>query len=50
MADGVNMTLESVQNFHRNSSSGLLVGIHLSIKDMNRLDDSPVAKAIMFLP
>ena len=50
IADGVSMVLESAQNFHTYSNSGLLVGAHISVKEMNKLDDSPMAKAVMYLP
>jgi hypothetical protein len=50
IADGVSMTLESAQNFRSYSNSDLLVGVHISIKDMNKLDDSPFPQVVMFLP
>ena len=50
VTDGVSMTLESAQNFRAYSNDGLLVGAHISLKDMNKLDDSPMAQAVMFLP
>jgi hypothetical protein len=50
VTDGVSMTLKSTQNFRAYSNDGLLVGAHISLKDMNKLDDSPMAQAVMFLP
>ncbi len=50
IAEGVCMTLESAQNFRAYSNDGLLVGAHISSKDMNKLDDSPMAQAIFYLP
>jgi hypothetical protein len=47
---GVTMTLESVQTFRGSASHGLLVGAHISVKDMNKLDDSWNAQAIVYLP
>ena len=43
-----NLTLESVQTFR--GGRGLLVGVHIPIRNMNRLDDSWEAQAIMYLP
>jgi len=42
--------LESPQTFRSMSGQGLLVGAHISIKDMARLDDAWSAQAILFLP
>jgi hypothetical protein len=50
LTDGVRMTLESGQTFRPSAGQGLLVGAHVSIKDMNKLDDSWSAQAIMYLP
>jgi hypothetical protein len=50
LVDGVNMTLESSQTFRQGAGQGLLVGAHISIKDMNKLDDAWGAEAIMYLP
>lgn len=50
LADGVTMTLESGQTFRPSAGQGLLVGAHISVKDMNKLDDSWGAQAIMYLP
>lgn len=50
IADGISMTLESAQNFHAYANDGLLVGAHISLNDMNKLDDSPMAQAIIYLP
>jgi hypothetical protein len=47
---GITMTLESVQTFRGSASHGLLVGAHISVKDMNKLDDSWDTQAIMYLP
>jgi hypothetical protein len=47
---GATMTLQSVQTFRRNASNGLLVGAHISVKDMSKLDDSWDAQAIVYLP
>jgi hypothetical protein len=50
LTQGVSMTLESAQTFRAGVSHGLLVGTHLSPKDMNKLDDSWDAQAILYLP
>ncbi len=50
IAQGVTMNLESAQPFRPSSVRGLLVGAHISIKDMNKLDDSLGADAIVYLP
>jgi hypothetical protein len=50
IAQGVQMRLESAQTFRGNSSDGLLIGAHISNKDMNKLDDSLGAQAIVYLP
>jgi hypothetical protein len=47
---GATMTLESVQTFRAHAVHGLLVGAHISVKDMNKLDDSLGAQAIVYLP
>jgi hypothetical protein len=47
---GVQMKLESAQTFRGSSSEGLLIGAHISDKDMNKLDDSIGAQAIVYLP
>jgi hypothetical protein len=48
--EGITMTLESVQTFRGNASHGLLLGAHISVKSMNKLDDSGDAQAIVYLP
>jgi hypothetical protein len=50
VTDDVTMTLESSQTFRASVDQGLLVGAHISIKDMNKLDDAWGAQAIMYLP
>jgi hypothetical protein len=50
VTSGVALTLDSAQTFRVNADHGLLIGAHISIKDMNKLDDSLLAQAIMFLP
>lgn len=50
VVEGVTMVLESPQTFRSVSGQGLLVGAHISIKDMARLDDAWGAQAILFLP
>lgn len=50
LTDGVSMTLESGQTYRPFVGQGLLVGAHVSIADMNKLDDSYGAQAIMYLP
>lgn len=47
---GVQMKLESVQTFRGRSSDELLIGAHISDKDMNKLDDALGAQAIVYLP
>lgn len=47
---GVTMALESTQTFRSSARDGLLVGAHVSATDMNRLDNSWSAQAIMYLP
>jgi hypothetical protein len=44
------MKLESAQTFRGSWSQGLLIGAHISDKDMNKLDDSIGAQAIVYLP
>ncbi len=50
IAPGVQMKLESAQTFRGSWSEGLLIGAHISDKDMNKLDDSMGAQAIVYLP
>jgi hypothetical protein len=50
LIDGVSMTLESAQTFRTTTHQGLLIGAHISVKDMNKLDDSWGAQAIVYLP
>jgi aspartyl-tRNA synthetase len=50
VVDGVTMALDSAQTFRATTGQGLLVGAHISIKDMAKLDDSWGAQAIMYLP
>lgn len=50
LTSDVTMTLESGQTFRPSDGYGLLVGAHISTKDMNKLDDSWGAQAIMYLP
>jgi hypothetical protein len=50
LTDGVSMTLESGQTFRPSVGQELLVGAHVSIAVMNKLDDSYSAQAIMYLP
>ncbi len=47
---GVQMKLESAQTFRGSFADGLLIGAHISNKDMNKLDDSLGAQAIVYLP
>lgn len=47
---GVTMTLESAQTFRGYAVHGLLVGAHISVRQMNKLDDSLGAQAIVYLP
>lgn len=50
VAEGVQMKLESAQTFRGSWSNGLLIGAHISDKDMNKLDDATGAQAIVYLP
>lgn len=50
IAHGVQMKLESAQTFRGSCSEGLLIGAHISDKDMNKLDDAIGAQAIVYLP
>jgi len=50
ITQGVQMKLESAQTFRGSWSQGLLIGAHISDKDMNKLDDSIGAQAIVYLP
>ncbi|WP_454618615.1 hypothetical protein [Bradyrhizobium cenepequi] len=50
IAQGVQMKLESAQTFRGSWSEGLLIGAHISDKDMNKLDDSIGAQAVVYLP
>jgi hypothetical protein len=50
LAEGITMTLESAQTFRSHTYQGLLVGAHISVEDMSKLDDSFGAKALMYIP
>jgi len=50
MVEGVTMLLDSPQTFRSTAGQGLLIGAHISIKDMAKLDDAWGAQAILFLP
>lgn len=50
LREGVTMTLESTRTFQPHSRGGLLVGAHVSLKEMSRLDDSWETQAIIYLP
>ena len=50
LTDGASMTLQSGQALRPFVGQGLLVGAHVSIADMNKLDDLYGAQAIMYLP
>lgn len=50
VAQGVQMKLESAQTFRESMSDGLLIGAHISDKDMKKLDDAIGAQAIVYLP
>lgn len=50
LVDGVMMVLESPATLRSNFDQGLLVGAHISMKDMAKLDDSWGAQAIVYLP
>ena len=50
VTDGVNLTLESDSTYRPRSGNQLLVGAHVSLKTMNKLDDSWSAQAVMYLP
>lgn len=50
LTNGVTMTLESGQTFRPRAGQGLLVGAHISISNMNKLDDTRSAEAVMYLP
>jgi hypothetical protein len=50
LVEGVTMLLESPQTFRPTAGQGLLVGVHISIKEMAKLDDAWGAQAILFLP
>ncbi|MCG2629431.1 MULTISPECIES: hypothetical protein [Bradyrhizobium] len=50
VAQGVQMKLESAQTSRGSWSDGLLIGGHISDKDMNKLDDAIGAQAIVYLP
>ncbi|GAB1715030.1 MAG: hypothetical protein NTAFB05_00720 [Nitrobacter sp.] len=50
IAQGVQMKLEGAQAFRGSRSEGLLIGAHISDKDMNKLDDSIGVQAIVYLP
>jgi hypothetical protein len=44
------MVLDSPQTFRSTSGQDLLIGAHISIKDMAKLDDAWGAQAIVYLP
>lgn len=48
--EGVTMVLESPATLRSSFNQGLLVGAHISIKDMAKLDDTWGTQGIMFLP
>lgn len=50
LVEGTTMVLESPQTFRPTAAQGLLVGVHISTKDMAKLDDAWGAQAILFLP
>lgn len=50
VTDGVPMVLESTSTFRATAGRGLLVGVHISTKDMAKLDDAWGAQAILYLP
>jgi aspartyl-tRNA synthetase len=50
VVDGVTMALDSAQTFRATAGQGLLIGPHISIKDMAKLDDAWGAQAIVYLP
>ncbi|MGY3585523.1 hypothetical protein ACVIGB_005423 [Bradyrhizobium sp. USDA 4341] len=50
LVEGITMVLESPQTFRPTAAQGLLVGVHISTKDMAKLDDAWGAQAILFLP
>jgi hypothetical protein len=50
VVDGVTMSLESPQTFRASAGQGLLVGAHISVKDMAKLDDAWGAEAIVYVP
>jgi hypothetical protein len=50
LTDQVMMNLESVQTYRPSAGRGLLVGVYIDDKNMNKLDDSWGAQAIMYLP
>ncbi|WP_338693191.1 hypothetical protein V5279_43315 [Bradyrhizobium sp. 26S5] len=50
VAQGVQMKLESAQTFRGSWSDELLIGAHISDKDMSKLDDAIGAQAIVYLP
>lgn len=50
LVEGVTMVLESPQTFRTTAGQGLLVGVHISTKEMAKLDNAWGAQAILFLP
>jgi hypothetical protein len=50
LVEGITMVLQSPQTFRPTAAQGLLVGVHISTKDMAKLDDAWAAQAILFLP
>ena len=50
LVEGVTMVLESPQTFRPTAGQGVLVGVHISTKEMAKLDDAWGAQAILFLP
>jgi hypothetical protein len=49
LAPGVTMTLQSAQTFRGYAFGGMLVGAHIALNDMKKLDDS-YPQAIVYLP
>jgi hypothetical protein len=50
ITDSLCLNLESPKTFNPYRSYGMLVGVHLSLKDQNLMDSVLSAKAIVFLP
>ena len=49
LGQGVTMTLQSAKTFRGHTFEGMLVGAHISLKDMSKLDGS-YSQAIVYLP